>query len=331
MSILVGHTAHPGDTAPATPLRKRPALHFLLLGLILFTGDQYLQWRASYQVDAPDPKTLNILFQDWQKQTGRFPSPEQQAQITQAEIDSTLLFNEALRRKLYQDDSVVYQRLLRDAAFLGIGGSEREQLQTAVELDLHKGDEVIRRRLIQRMESIGRHVTDKTEPSADILQARYDQQLERWKQAPRLQINQVFFSSDQPAAQQRAEAALAQVNLQQLDLSQAIALGDAFLMGNRLPLQDSNALSRTFGEHFTEALLEQYSQRQGVPTPAWLGPIASSFGVHLVQVTRFEPTYYRSLQEVTPLLRDEYFRDQETIALQRFLSDLRDKYEITPR
>ncbi len=309
---------------------SRPALHFLLLGGLLYAGSAWQAQRDSYRINAPGPERLQAVLDEWVRSSGRLPTERERQQLLAAETDGDILLTEALRRQLHRDDPVVQQRLLRDARFLGIEGSEREQLAAVLALEVHKRDEVIRRRLIQRMEDYGRSRADATEPDEPALRALYQQQRERWQLPARLQLSHIYLSADKPLPRQRAEQLLQTLRAEPVDLATAPQLGDVFLHGNRLPLQDSNALAFYFGEAFVETLLAQGEALLANPARGWLGPVESAYGYHLVLIEQFEEAGYQPFAEVQSALQAQWRRQSQQRALADYMAELRECYEVLP-
>ena len=56
------------------------------------------------------------------------------------------------------------------------------------------------------------------------------------------------------------------------------ALGDSFMLGQRFDALSAGDIARQFGDTFSKAI-------DGLSPDQWHGPIASSFGVHLVFVS----------------------------------------------
>ena len=63
----------------------------------------------------------------------------------------------------------------------------------------------------------------------------------------------------------------------------------------------------------------------------WTGPVASSFGLHLVRVDTRIPGRMPELDEVRPLVERAYATVQRTEASQLFLERLREQYQIEIR
>ena len=313
-----------------TGMRHSPLLRYFLLGLVLYFGEHYFEWQASYQIEAPGKGSLALRYEDWARRSGVYPNEVQQTEIRKAELVDRVLFAEAMRGDLFLDDPVVHQRLLRNAAFLGIEGSDEEVIGTSLSLGLHKSDELIRRPPIQQVEKLGRQQAyPLTESSLAALQTRYHELRERWKLEPRIEIHHIFFSGDQSGADARAAAVLAQLAAKPIGDELAYALGDQFLLGNEPGLMVLPKLRDMFGEAFSKAIARAVVSTQ--QPSEWIGPIKSAYGVHLAKIIRFEAVSYRSFEDVKNLLMDDYVQEAEQAALSRYTDGLLDKYEFESR
>ena len=153
---------------------NRPWIHFILLGSLLF----YLQglfFPAAKPVVGPlNESRIEGLMQQWFASTGRLPTAEQKARIIAAELDRDMLFQRALELDLHLYDSVIYQRLLRNMRFIGLGEgkTDQEMYDMALEMRLHLGDEVVKRRMIQVMEQLMLAANPPSPVTEEILAAR---------------------------------------------------------------------------------------------------------------------------------------------------------------
>ncbi|MBD2859780.1 peptidyl-prolyl cis-trans isomerase [Spongiibacter sp. KMU-158] len=309
---------------------RKPILHFLLIGSALFALDQWLQWRDSYTLPAPSEEVITARLQEWINSTRSSPSPEEVLVIRQSLIDDNLLLQEALRHKLHQHDPIVLQRLVKDAEFLGIDGSEEDKISAALELGLHKDDELIRRRLIQKMEEFGRNSAPITPATEQDLNALYNTRPEQWQQDARIQLSHIFFSADKEASKLRAQKAQQKLatEKQSPSIEQAIAMGDSFLLGHQLPMQSLSKLRQQFGAQFSESLLAALSTPSSKNTGEWIGPLSSVYGQHIVLIQDYQPARQRSLEEVRPQLEEAYLRQRSNQNLRDFIQSLRNKYRI---
>jgi parvulin-like peptidyl-prolyl isomerase len=60
----------------------------------------------------------------------------------------------------------------------------------------------------------------------------------------------------------------------------------------------------------------------------WSGPIESGYGLHLVRVSALQDAKLPPLIEVRARVVEEWKREQEQLAKERYLAELRKKYDI---
>ena len=96
-----------------------------------------------------------------------------------------------------------------------------------------------------------------------------------------------------------------------------------FLPGYRFARLTPDQLARNFGAAFVEKL-----QAAGPVGGSWVGPIRSTYGLHLVWVGEIEPARDATLEEVrTQLVRDLESRARAA-ALEEGIAALRQDYEV---
>jgi hypothetical protein len=303
-------------------LVKKPWVHFILLGFLLF----YLQG-----VLFPEPKPvlgpigearLAALQQQWLSTTGRMPSEEQQARMVNAELDRDMLFQRALELDLHLYDTVVYQRLLRNMAFLGLsdGKTDQEAYEQALEMRLHLGDEVVKRRLIQIMEQLLLAANPPRPPSEEEVVGEFEERREELRRPPRYSIEHLYFNRDREGD---IENVVATIQEQGLTPSQAREMSSPFLPGYLFKGQSPDQLARHFGAAFVKNL-----EQKGPESGEWLGPIRSTYGMHYVWVIDVQPARDAELEEVrTLLLRDLESRARNR-SLEESLARMREQYEV---
>lgn len=262
------------------------------------------------------------MDQDWRQRHGRPPNTEERLALRQDEIDQRILFAEALRLGLHLRDPVVLRRLYQDAEFLQIQAPREDLIQTALDLRLYQGDEIIRRRLIQRMRAIGRgQVPD---PGDAVLLARYQQDPQRWLAPARLSFTQLYFRRAEAGAQ-RAQTRLEQLQLQGTGPDPLPGGGDPFLHGHVFRQQSPTELSAVFGSAFSAALAQASLQ-----TGRWQGPFASSYGWHLLWLDAVQDAAPRPFAQVRQTLLREWRDEQEQRRLQAWIEKLRQRYRVRP-
>ena len=310
--------------------RMPPLLRFVLLGVPLWLGQSYAERQEFFVVDSPSEQSLEVAYLDWARRAGAYPNDQQRRDILQTEIEDRVLFKEALRQQLYREDAVVEQRLLRNAGFIGMEGDDAEKVRMAFDLGLHRNDEIIRRHLIEKLKMQVRARAHPIQPpGADILQARYVATRERWKRAPGIEMEHVFFSADSTDQGARVVEAGRQLEAVASAGAAAYSLGDAFLFGNRMPRMALPRLADRFGAGFAERLedaIEAGELRPGAVD--WYGPVASSYGAHFVRVLSYDAAGRPTLAEVEGTLTHEYERSVEKDVLKAYVAELCEQYGV---
>ncbi|MBI2382844.1 MAG: peptidyl-prolyl cis-trans isomerase [Gammaproteobacteria bacterium] len=254
-------------------LARQPLLHFLVLGGLLFAAQNLLKPRHPIHVTAADVQRLR---EDWRRETGRAPTPvELQASLDHWLGDEALL-REALRLGLDRRDAVARRRLLMNLRFAFPDGPDDEAalLKDAEALEMQSSDVVVRRRLIQAMEQrlLGEQRLAERELT-DYVAAHS----ERYGAHVRYRFRQVFLAAGRPPDD--ARRILAQLRAQPWPETLP---GDPFLLGQRFDGLTAAEVARQLGREVAEAVA-------GAATGAWTGPVASPYGLHLLQVEEAMP------------------------------------------
>lgn len=299
---------------------REPLLHFAVLGGLLLLaqhlwGDALRAWwfPERIEITAADRERVATA---WRRETGVTPGAREIDLLLQGWLEDELLFREAKRLGLHQNDPVIQQRLLTNMRFVeqqwsaeGEGAAEtaRALVATAERLGMVDRDLVIRGRLIQRMRyriESQVHVTP-----ADVTQYLRDH-AEALHGGERVRFQQRYFSADHAAA----ELALRRQQLQQ---GNAEVAGEPFLLGESFDLQES-AVSHRFGSQVAEVI-------RSAPIGQWVGPVRSVYGQHLLRVEAREagPPAYAE-QRVTMMLQAE--RERE--AVRAYIARERQRYRI---
>ncbi len=314
---LPGTGTHAGPRATARRLWQQPLLHFLLLGsLLFFVSALWRDW-AQRLVDYPEPQRIEQLQRDWLAQHGGKLEAAQREALIRQEIDERILFAEALRLRLHLGDPVVLRRLHQDLEFLGIRTPPGEEIRTALDMQLYHGDELIRRRLVERMRSIGSGPLP--EPTESALRERMQAQRERWMSAPRISFEQCFLRHESGVAE-RAAALLK--SLRQ-NPAGPLPQGDPFLHGELFQRLDEAQLSKRFGAAFSRQLLAETRHRGDI-----IGPLASPYGLHLLRVVDHDPPRPLPFEHVRPQLLREWQQDMAQAHLRQWMAALRLRYRV---
>lgn len=193
---------------------------------------------------------------------------------------------------------------------------EEVYVREATALGLDRGDAIIRRRLQLKMEFLTEAGAEAVDPDDATLAAHMADHPERFARAPLLAFEQVFLDDNMP------EEIV-------LELKERLELGANHQVTSRpsllppeLSASPPQVIDSTFGTGFSQVLL-------GLPVGEWSGPVASSFGQHLVRVSDRRDGGPPPLAEVrSRVLQDWRTTFAADLREQRYEA-LRSRYEIT--
>ena len=301
---------------------RKPWLHFLLLGLMLFVVGQRLFPEPKPVLGPPNPERLSAMVENYTRFAPDYVSPALFERFIDTELRDELLFREALNRDLQYRDAAVEQRIIRNMRFLdtNTAASDRELIEQGYALRLHLTDEVIRRRLVQIMERLIVATRPNPAPSAESVAVRYEQELNSWREPARYTFRHVFLSTDRMA---EMPALMEQINTENVGPNAARLLGAPFLSGYAFQRQSPEQMTRVFGIEFAE----QVSATE-VQAGAWIGPVSSVFGQHYVYIEAFEPSRTLALEEVSVRIERDLLREGEEQAVIDWVEAGMARYEV---
>ena len=146
---------------------------------------------------------------------------------------------------------------------------------------------------------------------------------QRYEQPARLSFRQVYVNPEAgpSAARLRANEILERL---QREGSAVMGEGDRTLLPGAMSKASEAEVAAIFGGGFAGDVLALTGDN-------WSGPVASSFGLHLVRVEERVSARVPPLAEVRREVRREFEALRRTEANQRFLQELRDRYDVEIR
>lgn len=280
--------AAPGQRGLLGTALRDPLTHFVIGGALLFAA-----W-AGFSPQAappPDPMRIEITEDDlrqialvWLSQGRPLPTPAQMREMARQEA------------------------------------TQRVLVQEAMALGLDRDDEIISRRLAQKMDFLLADLASLDEPSEDELLVWYAENEERFSLPPRASFRHLYFSQDARSADgARETAAEVLPTLAGLgpDDPRLPDVADRFMFrdyyGGRTPAE----IAKEFGPTFAEELFAQTSAR-------WVGPIRSGYGWHLVWIDTLEPGRPADFETIRDAVHsawlDERYREIRARAYDEMLS-----------
>jgi peptidyl-prolyl cis-trans isomerase C len=267
---------------------REPLIHFLLAGALIFAVYELLNPAAGRgaQVDqiVLTKDDLRQLVIGWLAQGRALPSAEEMRALVAQKVRESILSREA------------------------------------VALGLDKDDEIIRRRLAQKMDFLAADVAALQDPSEAELRAWFAQNSSRFALPPRASFRHLYFSFDRgPGAQDTAAAALAKL-AGKPDAAASVA-ADPFMFRDYYSDRTPEQIAKEFGPDFAKALFQ-------LEPGAWRGPIRSGYGWHLVFVEVIEPGRIPAFEEVQPDVKSAWL-DQKQREIKRIaFAAMRARYTV---
>ncbi|PQB05384.1 peptidyl-prolyl cis-trans isomerase [Aureitalea marina] len=220
-------------------LLQEPLLHFALIGVALFL----LYWIVSPEQESEnqiliDDSDINEIVSKFELQWNRPPNAQELSGLMGEMIQQEVFYQEGLR------------------------------------LNLDHNDEIIKRRLSQKMQFLSNDLADMVQPSEDELQLHLDNNSEKFQTPAFYSFYQIYFSLDSGEdPKERARFVL--------DASNGKSFSEMRTEGDPIALKyyyekitDFN-LRRQLGTEFLISM-------QQLQTGSWVGPISSGYGYHLV-------------------------------------------------
>ena len=283
------------DTGFVRTLRRglrEPLVHFLLIGLALFVTYSFLfsspgNQSTSNRIELA-AADLNLLQVTWMAQWQRPPTPEELQGLIETRVRQEVLYREALT------------------------------------MGLDQNDEIIKRRLAQKMEFIAEDVSGLGAPPVEELKAWFEKNAAKFALPGRLTFRHLYFSPDKRGERARldAEAALQSLTAKSANPSREGA-GDRFVDQNYFADCSLEQVTKVFGSKFSESLFKLTT------TGSWLGPVESGLGWHLVWIETITPGRIPSYEEIDPeQLKTEWTAEKREETKQKAFANIRKRYEI---
>jgi len=243
-------------------------------------------------------------------------------------IDEAVLVDQSLSRGGALLDPIVRDQVLRSMRVSTGEEPEADQalLDRALSLGIHRADPLVRKRLAFQAEQVLRGRVRPEPPTEGELERYLSEHAERYRKPARQSFTHVFVSrARHPDDLEQVAARLAQRFIAEQPLA-----SDAFRYSEPtiLPLHIARASEAEVASRFGEPFLRGLRELDGA---GWQGPIASSYGLHLVLVSSREAAGLDALAELRPRLLSDRERDLKTALVAREVRRLRSNYRIDVR
>jgi peptidyl-prolyl cis-trans isomerase C len=270
---------------------SEPLLHFFVVGALVFGAYRFFY---SDPEQAADPQRIELTEGDvqqlavsWLAQGRPLPSPDELRSLIEQKVDEEILSREAIA------------------------------------LGLDQNDQIIKRRLAQKMDFLAADLAAIEEPSDTQLADWYANNSDRFALPPHASFRHLYFSPDKrgSAVHDDAAAALAMLAGKPADAPEGQALADPFMLrdfyGDATPAQTA----KEFGPAFAETVF-------GLKSGAWQGPVQSGYGWHLVWVDSIEPGRVPPYEEVKADVKAAWLDARYQEVKRNALEEMRSRYTV---
>jgi hypothetical protein len=264
-------------------LAREPLVHVLVLGALLVLVHRRLSPPPAGEEIVVTGETLNGLRQDFRRRSGRLPTPTEEQGIVERFVDDEVLVREALA------------------------------------LGLDRGDIIVRRRLLQKMEFLLESTEPVPAPTDAELQASLDAHPERYATPERVSLTQVFVSRERHGERAAANAVALRDAL--VNGADPATLGDPFLHGRTLVLRTRDELAAQVGAELAGRIM-------ALPLDTWSEPLPSPFGMHLVKISERRPAEVATLASVRDQVLSDWRAEQRHTLDRAARERLRSRYAV---
>jgi hypothetical protein len=268
---------------------REPMLHFVVAGLALWTaGEIHRRHVDTYRIVVTPQREAHLATR-YSLQFGAPPDSATMGRLAQQDIEEEMLFRRGL------------------------------------ELQLDRGDEIVRRRIVQKMQFLMQDISAPAEPDDARLSAYYEANAARYVSPMRVTFAHVYFALEEgeAMARSRAQAALDLLaNDGRAANGSASDLGDPFPDLSYFAAYEPDQVYRLFGRTgFSEAAFT-------APVDRWVGPYRSGFGWHLLRIEGRQPARKQEFAAVRDNVRSDYLLDAQARANAIAFADLASRFTV---
>jgi hypothetical protein len=190
-------------------------------------------------------------------------------------------------------------------------------------MNLDHDDEVVRRRLAQKMDFLSNDISAMVnKPTNEMLKEYYAANAEKYKLPARYTLQQIVFTTDHHAdPKQKAEKTLEYIRENQADIRE---LGDPLSLPYRYTSIYATKLHDELGGEMAGLL-------ENMPVNEWAGPVRSGYGWHLVYIEERQEAKQPAFEDVRSALERDYAYEKEKESQELIYQQLRNGYDIDLR
>ena len=271
---------------------REPLVHFLLIGAVLFglysltqSGRPAAAPSKEIRLSLDEIAQLTLLYQS---QWRRPPTPQELERMVENKVQQEILYREALA------------------------------------MGLDKDDEIVKRRMAQKMQFLAEDVAAAREPTTAELRSWFEKNSAKFAQPPPAELPAPLLlarPARRPRARRCGSRRWRKLAGQPEDAKIAASLADPFMFQDYYRDRAPDYLGKEFGPQFALAVAK-------LAPGSWQGPIESGFGWHLVFVDTVIPGRVPAFEEIEPDVKTAWLGEQKALAWEKAYKDMRAKYTV---
>lgn len=265
-------------------IAAEPLTHFVIFGILLFVASRFYEEQHNVFDIVVTPRHVAQLARTYALQYGTPPDARTLEGLVARDVHDEILFRQGTALGLDQDD------------------------------------EIVRRRVVQKMQFLMQDLNAPAEPSEAALRDYFRAHAARYVTAPRATFSHIYFSTDRAGdAQARARAVLAKLPA---TMHRAPDLGDPFPDLYDFAAYEPLQVQRLFGRTpLSDAVFS-------APPGRWSGPYRSGYGWHLIYVDARQAPALPPFTGVRDQVRSDYLQDAQDSANRIAFDDLAKRFTI---
>jgi len=265
---------------------RQPLFHFLCIGALLFGLFEAVNTSETDLNDIIiDQSDLERLLNTWEMQWKRKPTKEELTNLLESNIKQEVFYLEALQ------------------------------------MNLDHNDEIIKRRLSQKMEFLSNDLASITKPTDNELKAYFEAHVDKYLTPPLYSFYQIPFTLDGSGRDYFKKAENVLKNNQNTTFELMKTKGDRLTFPYEYLGASSQELAQQLGSDFPNAL-------KTARTNAWVGPINSGFGAHLVFITNKEAPRKPDFESVIREVERDFVYEKEKLVNQAIYNQMKKGYRL---
>lgn len=192
----------------------------------------------------------------------------------------------------------------------------------ALAMGFDRDDTVVRCRMAQKVKFISNGLITIDTPSEKELQSYLDTHTSKYQLAGKITFRHIYFNLAKHDASMETEAEQLLAKLLEFNIGMSVdSVGDGFLHGTEFINIKEFELNRLLGKEFTQALFEK-------PVGKWVGPLASSYGLHLIFIESKSRAKTAALEEAKESVLEDWMTEERKKANEAFVKSLREQYAV---